>query len=199
MHALFRGDYWLYFRLMQGTIWEMDDETAFWAERWRDGRLEDLGFPTRSQAVLTLYSLLPPERLGDLPAEVPTLDTETWRLPVVQPELPVAPDARHLIFRAAAELDPDDRSTFLYALLSLANSVAVADRMPLGDAESTPRAIERAAELASAGLEHLAIVHGFDPTEVLRRAPLARLFRVGVNLRGEIPPEEPVDTSEANA
>lgn len=198
MHALFSGDYWLYFRLMQGTIWELDEETALWAERWRDGRLEDLGFPTRSQAVLSLYSLLPPERLGDLPTEALTLDTETWRLPVSQPELPVAPNARHLIFRAAAELDPDSRSAFLYALLGLANAVAVADRMPLGDAESTPRAIERAAELSSHGLEHLATAHGLDPTEVLRRAPLARLFRVGVNLRGELPPEEPAETSEAD-
>lgn len=199
MHALFRGDYWLYFRLMQGSIWELDEETAVWAERWRDGRLEDLGFPTRAEAVLSLYSHLPPERLGDLPTQAATLDTETWRLPVWQPELPVTPDARHLIFRAAAELDADSRSAFLYALLGLANAVAVADRMPLGDAESTPRAIERAAELASHGLEHLASVHGLDPTEVLRRAPLARLYRVGANLRGEIPPEELEDGSEAEA
>jgi hypothetical protein len=181
---------------MQGTIWELDDETAAWAERWRDGRLEDLGFPPRGEATLALYSLLPAEQLGDLPAEAPTLDTESWRLPVWQPELPVVPDARHLLFRAAAELDPEARSTFLYALLSLANAVAVADRMPLGDAESTPRAIERAAELSSAGLEHLATAHGLDPTEVLRRAPLVRLFRVGANLRGELPPEEPPSAPE---
>ncbi len=197
MHALFSGDYWLYFRLMQGAIWELDEETAVWAERWRDGRLEDLGFPPRSQAVLALYSHLPPEQLGDLPADAHALDTETGRLPVLQPELPVAPDARLLVFRAAAELDSDRRSTFLYALLGLSNSVAVADRMPLGDAESSPRAIERAAELASSGLEHLAEAHGLDPTEVLRRTPLARLFRVGANLRGELPPEEPAETSAA--
>ena len=46
---------------------------------------------------------------------------------------------------SCAELADEDRAAFFYALLGLANAVAVADRMPLGDAESTPRAIERAA------------------------------------------------------
>jgi hypothetical protein len=99
----------------------------------------------------------------------------------------VAPDARHLLFRAAAELEADERAAFLYALLGLANKVAVADGLPLSDAESTPAAIERAAELASAGLEHLAREHGLAAAELLRRVPLDRLFRVGANLRGERP------------
>ena len=191
MDALFREDYWLYFRMMQGTIWELDTETRVWAERWRTGRLEDLGFPPRDDAVLALYAHLRPEELAALPADARALEVDAWRLPVWQPELPVAADARHAVFRAAAELSAEDRGAFFYALLSLANAVAVADRMPLGEAESTPRAIERAAELASDGLEHLAGAHGLPEPEILRRIPLLRLYRIGANLRGESPPIDP--------
>jgi hypothetical protein len=184
--ALFREDYWLYFRLMQGAIWELDPENEQWAERWRAGRLQDLGFPPREEA-LPIYARLRPEELAAIPEEARALEVDAWRLPVWQPQLPVAPDARQLLFRAAAELDADERAAFLYALLGLANKVAVADGLPLSDAESTPAAIERAAELASAGLEHLAAEHGLGAADLLRRVPLDRLFRVGANLRGERP------------
>jgi hypothetical protein len=186
LDALFRDDYWFYFRLMQGAIWELETENEVWAERWRAGRLQDLGFPPADEA-LPIYAHLAPERLGDLPETARALDVDAWRLPVFAPQLPVAPDARQLVFRAAAELDADERAAFLYALLGLANKVAVADGLPLSDAESTPAAIERAAELASAGLEHLAREHARAPVELLRRVPLEHLFRVGANLRGERP------------
>jgi hypothetical protein len=196
LRTLIAEDYWLYFRLLQGAIWELDTETEVWAERWRAGRLEDLGFPARSEAVLALYSHLAPEDIAGVPAEARALDIEAWRLPVGQPQLPVAPDARHAVFRAAAALSSEDRTAFLYALLALANAIAVADRMPLGDAESTPRAIERAAERTSDGLEHLGQATGLSHEDLLRRLPLTRLFRIGVNLHGDLPPMDPEEAAE---
>jgi hypothetical protein len=186
LDALFREDYWFYFRLMQGAIWELESENELWAERWRAGRLQDIGFPPRDES-LPLYAFLPADELAALPEDARALDVDAWRLPVWQPELPVAADARQLVFRAAAELDAEERGAFLYALLGLANKVAVAERLPLSDAESMPAALERAADLASAGLEHLARRHALAPVEILRRVRLDRLFRVGVNLRGERP------------
>jgi hypothetical protein len=121
----------------------------------------------------------PPTRLA---AEATALDVAPFHLPVWLPELPAAADAQHAVFRAAAALSEDERRSFLYAFVALANKVAVADRMPLGDAESTPSAIEKAAVVASAGLLHLAEHHGLPLVEVLRRAPLDRLFRVGAGL-----------------
>ena len=81
-----------------------------------------------------------------------------------------------------AALEDEERRTAFHALVALANKIAVADRMALSDAESTPRAIEKAARFASGGLEFLAREHGLDPIEVLRRTPLDRVFRVGANL-----------------
>jgi Family of unknown function (DUF6178) len=181
LDVLFREEYWTYFRMLQGTRWELESEAEEWALRWRAGRLEDLGFPPLEEA-MSLYGIVPARSLDDLPgadAEVPPVD---WRLAIWMPRLPVADAASHSIFRALAALAPDERRPYLFGFLSLANRVAVADRLPLGDAETIPAALEKAAALVSRGLDHLVAVHDRAPTEVLRRAGLERLFRVGFSL-----------------
>lgn len=179
--ALFQNDYWLYFRLLQGVIWELESDTEEWASRWRSGRLEDLGFPPWDEAI-RIRAFLRPERLGALEDNTRVLDVEAWRLPVWIPELPVRSDSRHLVFRTVAELGERERQGFFYAFVGLANKVAVANRMPLSDAETTPKAIENAAATTSRGLEFLAAENRVSAKEVLQRASLERLYRVGVTL-----------------
>ncbi|UCE86509.1 MAG: hypothetical protein JSU66_01870 [Deltaproteobacteria bacterium] len=190
LHVLFAQDYWLYYRMMQGVIWELQGETEEWALRWRTGRLMDLGFPPREEAI-AIYAYVRPEDRAKLPEAEPraaAFDVGSWHLPVWMPQLPVEADARHLLFRAAAKLPEAERRSFFYAFLGLANTVAVADRLPLGDAESIPAAIDKAAALASAGLECIANANPpLDPTEILRRTPLERLFRVGASLARDVP------------
>jgi hypothetical protein len=176
---LFESDYWFYFRLLQAASWESPADTEEWALRWRSGRLQDLGFPSFEEAA-AIYARPRRAELESLPDEVAPIGE--WHLPVFMPELPVVADAELSLFRAAAELDDEARRRFLYAFLALANQVAVADRLPLGDAESIPKAIEKAAEIASRGLDHLAVRHRCTASSVLRRVPLARLFRIGVHL-----------------
>jgi hypothetical protein len=184
LELLFQEDYWFYFRLLQAVNWESPADNEEHALRWRDGRLQDLGFPPREEA-LAIYAHPRRDELETLPDEPPARSGE-WHLPVWMPELPAAADPRLPLFQAAAELDAESRRAFFYAFVSLANQVAVADRLPLGDVESLPRAIEKAAALASRGLEWLAARHGVSPSEALRRAPLVRLFRIGARLdRGE--------------
>ena len=188
LQRLFDGDYWLYFRMMQALTWEDAAENEEFARRWRSGRLEDLGFPTWEEA-LSIYGFLDPEQRLRIPAAEPGLSRDGFHLPVYPPKLPVAIDAAHLIFRAAAALGDEERRAFLFSFVALANRVAVADRMPLGDAESIPSAIEKAARVASAGLDLLVRHHGEDAVTLLRRVPLDRLFRVGASLdRKERPP-----------
>jgi hypothetical protein len=177
---LFESDYWFYFRLLQAVNWESKAENEEFALRWRTGRLQDLGFPPREEA-LAIYA--PPRRseLETLP-EAPLPGVGEWHLPVWIPELPATADPRLTLFQAAAQLDDRARRSFFYAFVALANQVAVADRLPLGDAESLPKAIDKAAVTASAGLDWLARRHGLAPVEVLRRAPLVRLFRIGHRL-----------------
>ncbi len=174
---LFHEDYWLYFRLLQSVTWESTPENEEFALRWRTGRLQDLGFPPRGEA-LAIYAMPRREELESLP-DVPVASPGAWQLPVWMPELPASVDPGLSLFRAAGELESRARRAFFYAFVALANQVAVADRLPLGDAESLPKAIEKAARTASLGLDWLAERHGIGPAETLRRAPLVRLFRIG--------------------
>ncbi len=185
LHVLFQKDYWLYFRMMQSVGEELETEIEEWALRWRTGRLEDLGFPSWDSA-MRIYGFLREERLADLPkTKTPPLDTGSWDMPVWITALPTPAKEGHSVFRAVAELGLEERRGFFYAFIALANQVAVADRKPLGDAETLPATIEKAASVASLGLEHVATGNGLGLAETLRRVPLERLFRVGVNLGPE--------------
>ena len=176
---LFESDYWFYFRMLQSVAWELPTENEEWALRWRAGRLQDLGFPSWEEA-MAIYAQPRRDELERLPDTAPKVGE--WHLPVFMPELPAMADAELSLFRAAAALDDGARRAFAYAFLALANQVAVADKLPLGDAESIPKAIEKAAKVVSRGLDALAARFEVDPVVVLRRAPLVRLFRVGVHL-----------------
>jgi len=182
--VLFQHDYWLYFRMMQSVTEEMTAEIEEWALRWRTGRLEDLGFPSWDHS-MRIYGHLRPERLAEVPLEPPDIDFSEWQLPVWITDLPAAADSRHALFRAVGRLDTEARSRFFYTFMSLANKIAVADKRDLGDAETLPATIEKAARVASLGLEHVASVNALDLTDALQRLPLEQLFRIGVNLAPE--------------
>ncbi len=184
LDALFRKDYWLYFRLLQGCIWEIDIDLEEWALRWRAGRLEDLGFPSSDES-LGIYGFIRPEKRAELPASPDPLRFEEWRMPVWLRELPIGTHPRHSVFRCLAELDTEERRSFFYAFVSISNKVAVADHMPLGDSETLPTAIEKAAVLVSRGLEYLAGENRIELADALRRVPLEHLFRVGANLEAD--------------
>ncbi len=188
LQALFQNDYWFYHRLLQAVSSELDYELEEWALRWRDGRLQDLGFPPLEDA-RRIYAWLSPDQLGKLPTEPRALEVGEWPLPVWMPSLPVAGEGGELLFSSIAALREEERRPLLFAFLALANRVAVADALPLGDAESLPKAIAKAERTASRGLAHLARENGVEPAEVLRRVTLEQLFRVGTNLERQRSPE----------
>jgi hypothetical protein len=194
LRSLFTEDYWLYFRLMQGVIWEMQSDAEEWAGRWRQGRIQDLGFPPWDEA-MRIYGYLRPDRRTEIPSEGGRPVAE-WKLPVWLPRIPEASTTRHSLFRAIEKLDGPERAGCFYALVALSNKVAVADRLPLGDSESIPASIEKAAAHASRGLDFVARENGLDPTEALRRLSLERLFRVGASLGQGHPAGPPVTSDE---
>ncbi len=181
LRVLFEGDYWLYFRALQAVIWEMNPENEEFALRWRAGRLQDLGFPPWEEA-MQIYRYIPPDQRAKLPEEIRALDVKEWPLPVWISGLPAAPDGHSMLLRAIAQLDAEERRASFFSLVALANKIAVADRLPLSDSESTSRALEKALRFADAGLELIAQERALDPSEILRRVPMTRLFGVGANL-----------------
>jgi Family of unknown function (DUF6178) len=185
LRSLFEGAYWSYFRLMQALTWELVSDTEEWALRWRTGRLEDLGFPTWEDAMRVYRFLAPKTRRTLPPAGTRPLEAAAWSLPVWMPQLPEVSGPGGRLFRAIGGLEEEERRACFYALVALANRVAVADRLPLGDAESTPTAIAKAARFASAGLAFLGEEHGLPDAEILRRVGVEHLFRLGANLDPE--------------
>ena len=188
LRVLFTNDYWVYFRLLQGGLWELDTETEEWAHRWRRGRLQDLGFPDMEDAK-RIYSFLREDRRSELPSvpEPTAMDIDAT-LPVSAPPLPMVDDSEHALFRAMAGLDEGERAPVRFAFLTLANRVAMADELPLGEPETLETALDKAARVASRGLEHLAREHELGGPAVLRRVPVERLFRLGHSLKPEGPP-----------
>lgn len=203
LHALFQGDYWLYFRVIQAVREELATENEEWALRWRTGRLEDLGFPSWDES-MRIYGFLRPDRLADLPKDSVMLDLHEYSLPIETSDVPGAGEDERSLFRATRELASDQRSTVLHALIALANRVAVADRMELGDPESLPIAIDKATRFASDGLDFIAKESGLSLEKTLLRVPIERLFRVGTNLDREaalpdpIPKDDEDDPGEAS-
>lgn len=181
LRVLFQHDYWIYYRLLQGAQWELESDAEEWALRWRDGRLQDLGFPPEGDAK-RIYAFLRADQLDALAKAEEYQAVGEWSLPVWMPQLPVSRDQELALFRALAQLSDEERRPHAFAFMALANRVAMADGLPLGDAESMPAALEKAARIASRGLEHVAQANGVALPEVLRRATLERLFRVGHQL-----------------
>jgi hypothetical protein len=195
LHTLFRGDYWLYFRMIQAVHEEFAVENEEWALRWRTGRLEDLGFPAWDRS-MRIYGFLRPDRRAELPEATRALDLDGSSLPIWTSDLPGERAGERSIFRAARDLDTEERSALFYALIGLANRIAVADRMDLGDAESLPLAIDKATRFASDGLDYVAEENSVSLEDALRRAALDRLFRVGVNLNPEEGMPPPLESEE---
>lgn len=179
VHMLFQEDYWLYFRTMQAVIHELPTETEEWALRWRNGRLQDLGFVPRAEAI-RIYAYLPPSARAQ--REDVLLESSEWALPIWMPRFPEAAATEYSILRAAASLDAEARRGFFFQFLSLANKVAVADDLALSDAETIPTALEKAAQVSSAGLDWLAAQCQRTPEQLLRETSLEKLFRIGVSL-----------------
>jgi len=184
LRMLFEEDYWTYFRVMQGAMWELESDTQEWALRWRTGRLEDLGFPSWDES-MRIYRFIRPEDRARMPEAEPPLAGSAWSLPVWIPSLPAAAGRAHRVFDAIAKLSEDERRACFYAFVAVANKIAVADSLPLSDATSIPRAIDKAAHWISEGLAHVARENGLDDVEVLRRVGFEWLFSVGANLDPE--------------
>jgi len=173
-HALFADDQPLYWRLVYGLIFESPAESEEYALRWRTNRLQDLGFPDDEQA-MRVYRPLPVERVSE------------WVPPAAERSLvgSVALPRQlrgTLLGESLAKLPASRAADVLGYVLGVANSLAIADGLPLSESESVPRALEKAVRGIDAGLRELARVRVEPPEEVLDRTAPLDLFRVGATV-----------------
>jgi hypothetical protein len=171
-HALFSESQELYWRLVYGMLFESPSECEEYALRWRTNRLQDLGFPDREQA-MTVYRPLVPDEVRDLAAAPePNALIAQVRLPRQLRGSLLGEALGRLTSRSAAEVVGE--------VLGVANSLAVADSLPLSEIESVPRALAKAVRGIDAGLRELSNARGVAPEVILERTPPLDLFRVAV-------------------
>jgi hypothetical protein len=164
-----------YWAFVYGAILENRGDCEEYAARWHRGRLGDLGFPDREQAMRAYRPL----RVD----ETPVVDVGR---PLGDPNAPAPQPPRRLagtlVGRALGELPADRAGELLGYVLAVANTLAVADELPLADPESVQASVRKAMRGIDRGLAALARARNQSPAAVLNGTPPLDLFRVGATL-----------------
>ncbi|MBW2232651.1 MAG: hypothetical protein JRG92_20830 [Deltaproteobacteria bacterium] len=167
-----------YWRFVYGAIFEGRQECLEYAARWHAGRLNDLGFPNREYA-MNAYRPLRPDAM-------PAID--------VKPDPEAAADdhlaSSHLpepvrgtaLGRALSELSAERASEILGYVLAVANTLAVADELPLAEPESVATSLTKALRGVERGLVELARARNERPAKLLNEVVPLDLFRIGATV-----------------
>lgn len=168
LDIVYRHDHRLYIRLMEGAKNEVESELEELAYGFRSGRLADLGFPEREEA-LTIYSRLDPASF------VPANDKKL--LPVTEPTgLPVPIEGDSLLQRALAQHSSPE---LLMELNYLINSALVAEETAFADREGMEAVFLRVYGYLNIALEFLCDADARKGAAVLEGEYLKRLFQLG--------------------
>jgi hypothetical protein len=191
-----------YWQMVYGALFELPSEIEEFALRWRSGRLADLGFPAREQA-MQAYRPLRPDQVAAESADATTWQGRAPSSLVERVDLPRQLDGT-LVAEALAELPAARAADRLGYILGVANAVAVADGLRLSESESIPDALRKAVTGIDAGLRALARARDESPGKVLETTRPLDLFRIGATLEPERiprpPPEpEPEDEPEGDS
>jgi hypothetical protein len=179
-----------YWSLVYGAISKGDPESNEYAVRWRRNRLGDLGFPEREQAMRAYAPL------------------STHALPAVDPEgasegTPIAiglgrAAARieeNLLGQTLAELSSERGNDVMNSILAVANSIAVADRLPLTEDATAERSLAKAVRGIEQGLAEVSRTQNRPLGAVLDKTPPLDLFRIGTTLDASLRPRDPCEAS----
>lgn len=154
-------------RLLSSLRFELPSELEETALRWRTGRLQDLGYPPREEA---LSWFAKPAAAAAAPAGTPGRPAGFF-LERIGPGSPLA--------RAAARLGPEERASLELELVTAANAVLVADAVDPGDLEAVREAVEAARTLVELGLEAMAGADEARAAEALATTAVKSLFQRG--------------------
>jgi hypothetical protein len=153
-------------RLLEATRWEVSSELEETAHRFRQARLQDLGFPTLEDA-MRLFSRV-----------------DTGAAPPRSAQTALAPAQGHVDYLEATfrELTEVERENLEDELRGVSNAALVAELADPGDLKAVRRVGEMVRDYLSLGLEHLSGGEQARAVAVVRDTPLQRVFQVGFSL-----------------
>jgi len=170
-------------RLLANLMWEVSSELEEWSLRWRNARLQDMGFSDPLEA-LQIYAYLDPAKVSpeedsaDRPLRV---DTE----PITAPEPSALLATGEVSFWSDAMetvTDPAEKTRLGAALMALTNMNLSADHVDPADEQGARQSMEHLRGRLSIGLEHLCEADVQRAPAILQHIALIRLARLGHSL-----------------
>ena len=162
----------LYTALMEGIKGDVDLELEEQCQRFRNGRLQDLGFPPYEEA-LSIYARVNPDDFRLSGGKVHHPAGEGGQL------MPVIPERDTLFFRALAIAD---EPTLLQELHYLVNTALVAEGNAFHEPESMRGILHRVCGYVNIALEKLASADEQKAAKIVVDEELKRLFQLGFSL-----------------
>jgi hypothetical protein len=173
LSMLIKLDNPLYTALMEGIKGDVDLELEEQIQRFRTGRLEDLGFPPLDEAI-SIYARVNPASF-ELHEDKELLRTagECGGL------IPIPAQEDTLLFRALALADSEP---LMQELNYLVNSALVAEGGAFAEPESMTGVLQRVCGYLNIALEHLCGADEAQAARVLSREQMKRLFQLGYSI-----------------
>jgi hypothetical protein len=168
LDIVYRVDRTLYQSLMEGVKNEVESELEDEAFAFRTGRLADLGFPSREEAVF-IYARIDPGSF--VPAEERKI-----LLPGGGETLPTPLRDDTLLARALRRLGSDE---LILEFNYLINSALVVDETSFADSEAMQAIMQRVSGYVCIALEFLCGDNEEQAGRILERESLKRLFQLG--------------------
>lgn len=170
-----------YWGFVYGAVLGSRRESEQYAARWQRGRLNDLGFPDRDQA-MRAYRPLAPETV---PVPAAPLGEDPNGPRTRRSQAPAMLEGT-LLGLAMGALPAERASEVFSFVLGVANSLAVADDLDLANTDSLQQSLSKAIRGIEGGLAALHERHGRPVGELLDAVAPLDLFRVGASLDPEL-------------
>ncbi len=180
IEQLYQRDYKFVLRLIETARFETASMLEEEALRWRDGRMQDMGFPSFDEASSILAYISP-----NLPLPQGGRGTkgegDSSPLPV---PFTIPPDWRNFVVlnRALQNASDDAKQRFVSEFVNTANCLQLALKQNLGDSDSLRETVRRVASTIEKALMHLS--KGDDSMlSGLLHLSARKLFQIGNSLR----------------
>jgi hypothetical protein len=178
--TLFSSSPRLYWQLVYAAIEDASAECEEWAVRWRDARLADLGFPSREQAMWVHRPL----SVAEVEFREPTTsvrDSSDGGPASESMDLVPSRFGKMLLGDALRKLPTDRASELLGYIAGVANALAIADRLELGNPDTAKQASDKALAGIERGFCKLVETRNLAPDRILDRVTALQLFRLGTS------------------
>ncbi|RLB06643.1 MAG: hypothetical protein DRG50_05105 [Deltaproteobacteria bacterium] len=185
LELIFREDYDLYFRIMEGVLWGIPAEQEELAFRWRQSRLMDKGFPDLYES-LEIYRWLDPSmlRIDEGAKDLSDPDERMKKWAEIAPNFYLAPQSSGSFFSQALNisLEQEGMENLKGELVYLCNKVMVAEGVDVSQLEEVREALANVYHYLNLGLSHLAKGDVQEGVRGLKKLYLQQIFQVGYSL-----------------